>query len=95
MILKSLPQVIKVKIEKTLNGKYIAELPEYDTFTEVDNREELDFYINDLIYCIFDIPKKDQKKLWYKPRVTKPVDIRNIAVLDMFIKSRSHFNRYV
>lgn len=55
-----LPKVIKVKIIKTKEGNYIADLPEYDIFTEADNPLKLDYYINDLIYTFFDVPKKYQ-----------------------------------
>lgn len=80
-----LPQTIEVKITRTVQEKYIAELPEYEVFTEADSREELDFSVNDLIYCLFDVPKKDQGKVWYKPKISRPTDLTKVNTLSMFI----------
>lgn len=66
-LLPKLPAIIKVKVAETPSGKYIADLPEYDVFTEVDTLGELEFYVNDLIYAFFDVPKKFQGKIWYQP----------------------------
>jgi len=67
-ILEKLPNIIKVNIIKTASGNYIAELPEYgDVFTQADCLDQLDFNINDLIMAYFDIPKRYQNKIWYKP----------------------------
>ncbi|MCJ7740672.1 hypothetical protein MUP32_05170 [Candidatus Microgenomates bacterium] len=93
-LLKTLPQTIKVKIEKTLHGKYFAELPEYDVFTEANNREELDFLINDLIYCLFDIPRQDQKNVWYRPKISRPTDLTKVNTLNMFIVPSEYKSRY-
>lgn len=72
-ILKKLPNVIKVKIVKTPSGNYIAELPEYDNvFTQAETKDILEFNINDLIMAYFDVPKKYQNQIWYRP-IKKPV----------------------
>jgi len=68
----NLPEVVKVKIVRGESGVFIAELPEYDVFTEADTLAELDFFINDLIYALFDIPKVWQGKIRYMP-IEKPV----------------------
>lgn len=62
-----LPNTINVKIKKGLSGCYVIVLPEYNIFTEADSREEIDFQVNDLIYTYFNIPKKFQEKVWYRP----------------------------
>lgn len=75
-----LPTLIKVKIIKTKEGSYIAELPEYDIFTEADSPLELDFNINDLIYTFFDIPKKYHGKIVYRKVVKEKKDLFKINV---------------
>jgi len=64
---KELPDVIHVKIKRGKSGRFIIYLPDFDTTSEADCREDIDFIINDLIYTIFDIPKNLQGKIWYKP----------------------------
>lgn len=53
-----LPKNIKVVIKKCNHGKFIVELPEYDVFTEFDDIRESDFYVNDLIFAFFDVPRR-------------------------------------
>lgn len=66
--LNTLPQVIKVRIIKTKEGNYIAELQEYgNVFTQAEGLEQLDFNVNDLIRAYFDVPKEYHKYIWYKP----------------------------
>lgn|SRR3990167_11299553 len=70
--LNKLPQTIKVKIERTSEGNFIAELPEYDeVFTQAENLEQLDYNINDLIMSYFDVPRGYHNLIWYKPRESK------------------------
>jgi len=70
--LDKLPQTIKVKIEKTSEGKFIAELSDLqEIFTQADNLELLEFSVNDLIRAYFDVPKEYQPMVWYKPSETK------------------------
>ena len=65
--LDKLPQKILVKLERTKEGNFIAELPELDSmFTQAENLEMLDYSINDLIMAYFDVPKETQKFIWYK-----------------------------
>jgi len=61
------PQRIKVKIFKGESGAYIVEFPEYDVFTEFDSFQDINFYVNDLIYTLFDVPKGQQNDLVYLP----------------------------
>lgn len=90
-----LPPQIKVKIFQGKSGVWIAELPEYDIFTEADSPLELDFQINDLIYAHFDIPKKSQKFIRYVPKKSarKP-DVKNLLMFKQFIapEAASSFN---
>lgn len=60
-----LPEDIKIRILRGETGKYIAELVDYDVFTEADSLCELDYLINDLIYTYFDVPKKMRKNIKY------------------------------
>lgn len=69
----NLPEEIEVKITKTENGNYIAELVEYDVFTQANHFEDLRFLVNDLIYTYFDVPKKIQKDIWYQPKKESPL----------------------
>jgi len=70
--INSLPTRIKVKVKKGTIAKYLAQLPELDIFTEADSLAELQININDLICTFFDIPKKYQQDLWYRPAVNNP-----------------------
>lgn len=75
-LVKLLPDPIKVTVIKGKSGVLIAELKEYDIFTEAESFNELIFNINDLIYTYFEIPKKYQGKIFYIPE--KPEDQRII-----------------
>lgn len=63
-----LPHTILVKLSPgEKRGIIIAELVEYDVFTEVDSLLELDDQINDLIYTLFEVPREFQKSIKYEP----------------------------
>ncbi|MFH1289497.1 MAG: hypothetical protein ABIH88_02135 [Patescibacteria group bacterium] len=79
-----LPAVIKVKIIKTKEGSYIAELPKYDIFTEADSLLELDYNINDLIYTFFDMPKKYHGKIVYRKVIRKTSDLEKLNIPSAF-----------
>ena len=75
--LSSLPEKIKIKLVKVDSG-FIAELPEYDVFTECSNPIDIILNVNDLIYTFFDIPKKLHGKIFYAPRPpAKAKPVRN------------------
>ncbi len=63
-----LPEKIKVVLIKGSGQTFIAELPDYDIFTEADSIDQLLFSINDLLYEYFDIPKAMQETFMYKPK---------------------------
>ena len=65
-LVSNLPKIIQVKITKGKSA-FLAELPELGVFTEADGLIDLHLAINDLIYCYYDIPKKDQKNIYYLP----------------------------
>lgn len=89
----SLPEIIKVRIIKGESGAFIAKLPEYDVFTEADTLGELiDFYINDLIYALFDVPKAWQGQIRYMP-IEKPVK-RELPRLHITNRGSIPFNRF-
>ena len=70
--LNKLPQTITVKIAKTVEGNFIAELPEYEeVFTQASNLEQLDFNVNDLIMAYFDVPREYHNFIWYRPKESK------------------------
>ena len=70
--LNKLPQTITVKIAKTVEGNFIAELPDYEeVFTQASNWEQLDFNVNDLIMVYFDVPKEYHHYIWYRPKESK------------------------
>jgi len=95
---KQLPDIIKVKILKGKSGIYIAELPDYDIFTEADSVSELIWSVNDLLWALFEIPKKDQQKIWYLPpwfqsifkekRVDKPVVLNKPVFFSVFFSPK-------
>lgn len=63
----NLPESISVRIARVASGAVIAELPEYNAHTEADNLFELQFMVNDLIYCIFNVPSALRKNVKYLP----------------------------
>lgn len=64
----SLPHQILVKLSPgEKSGVIIAELSDYDVFTEMDSLLELDDQVNDLIYTLFEVPKEFQKAIRYEP----------------------------
>lgn len=65
--LLKLPQKIKVSVSKGESGCLVAQLPEFDIFTEADNLSHLFFQVNDLIYTYFNIPKKYQNEIYFRP----------------------------
>ena len=66
--LPELPKRIKVKINRSAKGVFLAELSEYDVFTEADNPLQFFLNVNDLIYAFFDVPKRFQGKIFYAPQ---------------------------
>lgn len=70
-LFQHLPDKVKVNIVKGKSGSFIAELPEYDVFTEAKTLIELNANINDLIYAYFDVPKEYQSEIWYSPATRK------------------------
>lgn len=70
--ISSLPQRILVKLSPgEKSGAIIAELLEYDVFTEIDSLLELDDQVNDLIYTLFEVPKEFQGAIKYEPEKPK------------------------
>ncbi|MEK7060744.1 MAG: hypothetical protein AAB937_00735 [Patescibacteria group bacterium] len=76
--LSSLPDILKVQIVKTRLGKYVVQFPEYDVFTESDSLEELDYFINDMIFTLFDVPKEMQAKIVYRSKKEHPTDLTKV-----------------
>ena len=66
-LLATLPETIRVSVAKD-NGVYVISLPDLDSITQADSREEIDYMINDFIYCYFDVPTKYQSKIRYFAR---------------------------
>ena len=62
-----LPESIQVEVSKGTSGSLIAELPEFDIYTEAEDPNDLFFQVNDLISTYFDIPKKYQEKINFVP----------------------------
>ena len=68
-----MPEKIKVVLIKGSSGSFIAELPEYNIFTEADSIGELLLSINDLLYEYFDIPKVMQGTFTYQPKQSEEI----------------------
>ena len=62
-----LPQSLVVQVKKEGSEYHIA-VPELNTFTYAEKREDIDSMVNDLIYCYFDVPKKDQREIRFIPK---------------------------
>ncbi len=83
-----LPENIKVNISRE-EGCFFAELPDYDCFTEADSIDELFTMVNDLIYEVFDVPRKIQTQIRYLPQ-RKPEKSKFLTVMttpDIFRRS--------
>ena len=65
---QELPNQIKVRIKRAKGEAFLAELPDYNVFTEADNPVQVFLNINDLIYTLFDVPQKLQGKIFYAPQ---------------------------
>ena len=74
-----LPESISVNVKKGESGCLLAELPEYDVFTEADDLNHLYFQVNDLIYTYFDVPKKYQDKISFIPPLSARHELIKIA----------------
>lgn len=86
-----LPFEIKVRMLKGESGVIIAELPDYDIFTEADSILELDDLINDLIYVYFDIPKDLRKTIRYVPeKPRQEIDLNSHLIFQKFISSEAN-----
>ncbi|MBI3955784.1 hypothetical protein HY339_00855 [Candidatus Gottesmanbacteria bacterium] len=65
--MQDLPVQISVNVQKGQSGALVATLDEYDAVTEGNDLIELFFNVNDLIYTIFDVSKKQQESVRYIP----------------------------
>jgi hypothetical protein len=86
--LLELPQKIKVSVVKGKSGCLLAELPEFDVFTEADNLNHLFFQVNDLIYTYFNIPKKYQKEIYFRPPLAEQHRLIKIAEENNMLKTK-------
>ncbi len=53
------PETVSVKVTPSESG-YFIEIPELDAFTEATTKQEIPEMVSDLIFTIFDVPKKMQ-----------------------------------
>ncbi len=74
-----IPAYITVQIQKGDSDVFVATLDQYNAVTEASDLNELFFNVNDLIYTIFDIPKKYQKSIQYIPTLEARISMVNIA----------------
>lgn len=66
--MNKLPKKIKVGVLRNKKtGVFIAELPDYDIFTESDSFSGLVFAVNDLVNTFFGVPRKLWGKVWFMP----------------------------
>lgn len=87
-----LPKRIKVKVIKGKSGVYIAELPDYDIFTEADDLLDLILNINDLIYAFFEVSKKYQGKIYYLPPIIRRDKSKGLGKTNMPIFFKALFS---
>lgn len=86
-----LPEKIKVSLKRGSSGVFIAELSEYDIFTEADSIWEIDDLINDLIWVYFDVPLEFRKEIRYvQEEPKKEIDLRAHIVFQKFVSSESN-----
>lgn len=87
-----IPDVIKVNITQGESGVYIANLPEFDIFTEADHLEELGDLVNDLIYVFFDIQPEFRHSIRYlrvSPIKQKEKKLGFVHIFHKFISSEA------
>lgn len=87
MVMK-IPPSVKVKIDTDEDGVLGATLPEYDVFTEADSYIELEANINDLIFSLFDIPRKFKKEIRFvsQPLIRKFPRPSTSLMFESFVK---------
>lgn len=86
----NLPDSIQVTISKGESGVWIANIPDYDIFTEADNFWEIDDLINDLVFTYFDVPKELQASIRYVASQPKQkLSIGDHLILQKFISSEA------
>ena len=74
-----LPAHIAVQIQKGDSGVLVATLNEFNAVTEANDLNELFFNVNDLIYTIFDIPKKYQNEIQFLPTMEARINMVRVA----------------
>lgn len=82
-----LPRKINVNVTRGISGSFVAELNDYSQVTEAKTLNELFINVNDLIYTIFDVPKKLQEKIRYIP----PLRVR-LSLVEMEKNKNSKTN---
>lgn len=91
----SLPALVAVQIQKGDSGVLIATLDQYNAVTEASDLNELFFNVNDLIYTIFDIPKKYQNEIQFLPTMEARINMVRIAhSSSKQIKERINFGQF-
>lgn len=75
----SLPAHIAVRIQKGDSGVLVAMLDEFNAVTEANDLNELFFNVSDLIYTIFDIPKKYQNDIQFFPTMEARINMVRVA----------------
>lgn len=75
----SLPAHVAVQIQKGDSGALIATLDQYNAVTEASDLNELFFNVNDLIYTIFDVPKKYQNDIQFLPTMEARINMVRVA----------------
>lgn len=99
--ISKLPRQIEVSVQRGDSGALVAVLEKYDAVTEGKSLTELFFNVNDLIYTIFDVPKKIQEDIQFIPSKEAQITMVGIAQsqpkkfarlfeINRFIKDDSH-----
>lgn len=93
----NLPTSIEVKVQKTKEGFFIAQLPDFPgAITEANSFIELIPKVTDMILTYFEVPQKDALKcdMYYLPppksMVKEPTPSSNKAIEFMFYHSMSN-----
>ncbi len=92
----NLPRQISVHVQKGESGALIATLEKYNSVTEANNLIELFFNVNDLIYTIFDVSKKDQESIQFIPSKEAQVEMLKIAESPLKrVEKQFEVNRFI
>lgn len=82
----NLPSSIQVNISRGTSGVWIADIPKYDIFTEVDDPLDIEDMVNDLLFVFFDVPENLRHTIRYvKVNPQEKISLASHLIFQKFI----------